>query len=199
MEVNPRPTPSLIKFAIWNIDSLLAREGSKLSLIESIDSLYKFDIFGICETYLTDSITDSQIEINGFSSTPLRADCKDITKRTKGGVCLYYKDHLPLKRRSDLEFLDECIVTEISLKRKKIFFVLLYRTPSQNRTQLSQFISNLQKPIDKLSNEKPTNIILTGDFNARSPIFWSGESKELIEGKILSDSLYPDEWVRTGY
>ena len=46
----------------------------------------------------------------------------------KGGVCMYFKENLPIKRRVDLETLcAEEIVTEIALHRKKLFFMGLYR------------------------------------------------------------------------
>ena len=42
-----------------------------------------------------------------------------------GGVCLYFKESLPIKRRVELEFLGETIVAEISQKNnKKIFFIV---------------------------------------------------------------------------
>ena len=76
IEPNPGPsTPPSFSFATFNIDSLLARDGSKLSLIEGIDSINKFDIFGICETYLNETVSNSKIELAGFSPHPIRSDC----------------------------------------------------------------------------------------------------------------------------
>ena len=78
LEINPGPkSPPKFSFATFNLDSILARDGCKLTTIEGIDSLYKFDIFGICETYLTDSIPNSEIQLSDFSPDPLRADCKE--------------------------------------------------------------------------------------------------------------------------
>ena len=48
-----------------------------------------------------------------------------------GGVCLYNRENLPIKERSGLEILDETIIAEIKIKRKKIFFVFSYRHPNQ--------------------------------------------------------------------
>ena len=42
------------------------------------------------------------------------------------GVCLYFKESLPIKERRDLEILPETIAAEIKLNRKKVFFVLSY-------------------------------------------------------------------------
>ena len=38
-----------------------------------------------------------------------------------------------------------------------------------------------------MKKEKPDSIILTGDFNARSPAFWEGESTQTTEGASLSN------------
>ena len=49
VELNPGPPPtSKFYFATFNVDSLLARDGCKLSAIEGIDRIHKFDLFGIC-------------------------------------------------------------------------------------------------------------------------------------------------------
>ena len=55
------------------------------------------------------------------------------------------KENLPIKERRDLETLDETIVAEIKMKRKKIFFVLSYRHPNQSR-----FTKHLRKKRKKL-------------------------------------------------
>ena len=53
VDVNPGPPISKFCFATWNVDSLLANQkDTKKDYIESLDSIHKFDIFGICESYL---------------------------------------------------------------------------------------------------------------------------------------------------
>ena len=46
------------------------------------------DIFGLCETFLTDSISEDQIAIDGYDI--LRKDISDTQKKAGGGVVLYY-------------------------------------------------------------------------------------------------------------
>ena len=46
------------------------------------------DIFGLSETFLTDSISDDQIAIDGYDI--LRKDRSDAQKKAGGGVVLYY-------------------------------------------------------------------------------------------------------------
>ena len=105
----------------------MARDGCKLSTIESLDSVYKFDLFGICETYLNESVNNKHIELAVFSTDPIRSDCIVRDGRPRGGVCLYFKDHIPLQHGPDLELLEECIVCEILIKHKKFFYTLIYR------------------------------------------------------------------------
>ena len=183
---HPGPKCSNLSFATWNIDSLLARDGAKKPFLESIQNLHQFDLFGICETYLTNKIPDEDLTLDGFSAAPLRADCKSVGGKSQGGVCLYYKNHLPFKRRHDLEIIDESLVIEINLKRKIIIFMLVYRSPSQTSAEYTVFMKNLSTFYEKASSGKPSCIILTGDFNARSPLFWSEESRQTLEGKKLS-------------
>ena len=190
--IESNPGPNHLKFATWNVDSLLTREGSKKSMIEGLDSCHKFDIIGLCETYFTDKTADSDIVINGFSEKPFRADCKnaDIDARPRGGVCLYFKEHLPIVNRPDLVLTNETIISEIRLGRKKIFLILSYRPPSMNTVgDVAAYCSHLKDSVDKIAREKPSLVILTGDFNARSPLFWSDERHETMPGEKLSNFM----------
>ena len=187
IHINPGPRPNKFKFAVWNVDSLLTRDKCKLNYINAIDAIHKFDIFGVCETYLGPNTEIEHLEIPGFNHLPLRADCSDHEGRPKGGVCLYYKDHLPIKRREDLCSLEETIVVEVRLKNnKKVFLILTYRSPSKSSNQeIDNFCTNLSLMIDKMKEENPLSIILTGDFNGRSPHFWTEEIVENSAGKSL--------------
>ena len=190
IETNPGPPPpKLLSFGVWNVDSLLTRDGVKKSYNESLQSLHNFDLFGICESYLTDKTQEGDLEIEGFAKMPKRADCKLATpqSRPRGGVCLYFKESLPVKRRSDLELLDETICVEILLNRKKIIYLLSYRSPSQTPADFKNYMHKLQSIILKANSENPSIIILTGDFNARSPLLWANESTQTPEGKDLAD------------
>ena len=76
-------------------------------------------MFGACETMLNGNISNEEISINGFSPDPFRND--KASNIRNGGVCLYYKESLPIKERCDLEILPETIVAEIKFNRKKMF------------------------------------------------------------------------------
>lgn len=131
IERNPGPE-NKINFGVWNLDSLLTRDKHKISLIEGLNSLHNFDIFGVVESYLSSGITDDQLGIHGFSPVPFRADAMS-EGRSRGGICLYYNENLPITNRTDMtDGLEETIIAEIKLKKKNIFFILSYRSPSKN-------------------------------------------------------------------
>ena len=75
---------------------------------------------------------------------------------THGGVGLFYKNSLPLKLRNDLAFR-ESIVVELKFGRKKIFFTLLYRSPSfkYSSIEFNDFISNFKLLHTEIRAENP--------------------------------------------
>ena len=185
----PKSKKTSLSFAVWNMDSILARNGVKIPLVEGLDATTNLDLFGVCESYLSEDINNEQIKIHGFSPDPLRADCKE-NGRSKGGVVLYYKPNVPIKERADLTLnFDETVVAEIQLKNKKVFFVVTYRSPSQTSEQCGKYFANLETLYSKLIKEKPHTIVLTGDYNARSPLLWDEEQTESAAGKKLSDFM----------
>ena len=120
IEIQPGPIKNALKFCHWNLNSVLAHDRIKVSLLEAYNSVYNYDILVLGETYLSGDISHDETFIEGFSKNPFRKD--DTSGLRKGGVCMYFKENLPIKRRVDLETLcAEGIVTEITLHRKKIF------------------------------------------------------------------------------
>ena len=75
-DVHPNPGPfiSSVKFCHWNLNSILARNSIKLSLIEVYDSIHKFDLIALSETYLNNSISNEDIPLQGFSHNVFRSD-----------------------------------------------------------------------------------------------------------------------------
>ena len=140
VETNPGPKKSsVIKFCHWNLNGLAAHDFLKVSLIEAFITTHNFDTICLSETFLDSTVPqhNENIMINLYSL--LRADHPSNSKRE--GVCLYFKEHLPL-------IIQECLVTEIIVDNEKCFFTCLYRSPNQNHEELENFSSNL----DLLSN-----------------------------------------------
>ena len=84
--------------------------------------------------------------------------------------------------------MDETIVAEISIKRKKIIFVVTYRSPSQTAEDFHLFLDKLQLTLDYINDIKPYSIVFTGDFNCRSSHWWA-EDTELPEGTALDELI----------
>ena len=189
IEANPGPALSKknkLSFAVWNLDSIPARDFARIPLIETFQATYDFDLFGVCESLLNKGIAKEDILVNGFSPEPFRADKPENVRN--GGVCLYFKENLPIKERCDLEILPETIVAELKLNRKKIFFVLSYCHPDLSSTEFDEYVKSLEHIYECINKENPTVTILTGDFNARSPLFWENDA-ENREGRVLNNFL----------
>ena len=76
-------------------NSIAAHSFAKLVLLKAYNSIHKFGIICLSETYLDSSILhdDSNLEIPGYNL--VRSDHPSNKKR--GGVCIYYKSYLPLR------------------------------------------------------------------------------------------------------
>ena len=151
----------------WNLNSLAKDNFQRIRIIEAHNALFKYALISICEARLNDSVElpENLIDDNTFvpANNPANA--------THGGVGLFYKNSLPVIVRNDLSF-DESIVTEIKFGRKKIFFIVLYRSPAFNHTSLESqvFLSNLKKLHSTIQCENPFATFYTGDFNAHSVV-----------------------------
>ena len=175
-----------MKFFHWNLNIICARGAVKIPLIEAYDSVYKFDLIAISETMLNSTIGNDVISIDGFSREIYRADHPSDNKI--GGVCLYFREGLPIKRRKDLEFLQEMIVAEITISRNKILFSTIYRSPSQNSEQFENFIDRLHRSLNVMQRERPPLMILTGDLNCRSSQWWPQDMEE-PQGMALEELI----------
>ena len=82
---------------------------------------------------------------------------------------MFYKDYLPLIRRDDLCVLSECIVTEIKLGGKSIFFTCnyRYRSPSQTLHEFENYCQNFHLTLSNIDDTSPFCSTVIGDFNAR--------------------------------
>ena len=117
----------------------------------------------LSETFRDSSIPidDNRLSIPGYSM--MRADHPSNTKR--GGVCLYYKEHLPIIRRDYMSNLKEWLVTGITVKNEQYFLTCLYSSPSQN-CERNWYSGNIGKELDTITStagysqitDKPTHL-----------------------------------------
>ncbi len=179
-DVATNPGPESLIFFCWNLPSIASHEFLRLSLIEAYNSVLNYDLIGIVETHLDSTVDEEGLSIDGYSF--IKANHPQNVKR--GGVGLYIKDSLPSKNRPDLVTLPECIVYEIHINRKKYFFAVIYRSPSQSTTDFDNFIANFELMLSKMRAKSPFSVIITGDFNCRSTQWWESDI-ENNEGKYF--------------
>ena len=165
IETNPGLRKSFIKFCHWNLNGLAAHDFVKMPLIEAFITTHNFDIICLSETLLDSSIdiSDTRVNINGYSL--LRGDHPSNNKR--GGVCMYYKNYLPVIRRTDLSGLQECIVAEVTVDKERCSLTCLCRSPSQNDDEFETFCSDLTFLLNNINKFQPSCSVLLGHFNAK--------------------------------
>ena len=136
-ELNPGPRKSkrnTVSVCHWNLNSITAHNFSKLTQLKAYISTYKYDFICLSETLLDSSTPDNLVEIQGYNL--VRADHLDNTKR--GGVCIYYKESLPV-RVIDLPYFKEVLLLEMSFNKKKVIVSVIYLPQVKIAINLSCF------------------------------------------------------------
>ena len=170
IEENPGPKTKPdgnLSVCHWNVNSIPSHNFQKIAALESFVSMHKFDIICISETFLNNTYEDNDLNLNGYSL--LRADHPSNAKR--GGVCIYYKENLPLKLIST-PYLNESLLCEVTIGSKKCIIGTVYRSPSQNSDEFESFLSNFEFLLQDISNRNPYLTLLLGDYNARNTNWW---------------------------
>ena len=168
-EVNPGPKNSVsecLSICHWNLNSILTHVYSKLFLLKAFISVHKFDINCLSETYLdsTVPVDDDNLVVSGYNL--IRSDHPCNTKR---GVCLYYKNYLPL-RVLNISYLKECLNFELKIGDLKIgscTFIALYRSTSRSQSDFGTFSGNFEMTLETLAQKGSFLTTIIGDFNAK--------------------------------
>ena len=178
-ELNPAPkhkATQTLSICLWNLNSICPHNFEKLSLLRAYMSTHKFDIICLSETYLDSSIDDESLEISGYYL--IRSDHPSNKKR--GGICIYYKNFLPLKV-TGVRLLEECITFDLIIRNKLCSFVALYSSPSQSQDDFATFSDNFKMTLDLASKKNPYLLVVLGDFNAKL-IQWYDKDSSTSEG-----------------
>ena len=133
-------------------------------LLKAYIAIHKFDIICLSETNPDSSTTsnDDNLAISGYNF--ISSDRSSNNKR--GGVCIYYKNVLPLRVLS-IQYLQESINFKLDIGGKICNFISLYRSPSQTQDEFEKFIDNLEFNLETLGQNNPFLIVLTGDLDAK--------------------------------
>ena len=118
IELNPGAKPNSCKsFSIchWNLNGITSHNFIKVSLLTAYNSIHKFDIFCLSETYLNSETHSNDQHLYVPCYNLIRADHLSNTRR--GGLCIYFKESLSL-RLYNANYLYECICFEIMISNK---------------------------------------------------------------------------------
>lgn len=162
---NPGPHPNqrnnlrALYLNARSLKAIVTAEGSdrskicKITILQQIVFSGDFDVVGVTETWLNNSVTDSEI-IPGYSI--FRRDREDRA----GGVMIAVKGGIEVKRRPDLE-KDGAELVVVDLKTGNVKTVTLYcfYHPDSSPEPLLELNSSLRK------NTESACILLLGDFN----------------------------------
>ena len=164
IEINPGPKKKLSKcFSCchWNVNSILAH--NKLSLLTAYNSALNYDLICLTKTYLNSTVDPNNLLINGYKL--VRADHPDDVKR--GGVCLYYREHLTLQL-VDTPYFEQCILCEIHIQNTTGYVAVIYRSPSQSSNEFEEFLVKFYKFLNQVNMLKSSFTVILGEFKARS-------------------------------
>ena len=185
IELNPGPRyqKNLFNFMTWNLNSLAKDNFQRLNLIEAHNNIFNYDLICICETSLNDSVELPEKLLDEY--TFISANNPANTRH--GGVGLFYKNTLNVTVRNDLSF-DETIVIELKFGHKKVFFTVIYRSPSFSHlsNEFQTFLLNFERLQKSIKAENPFAMFFTGDYNAHCKFWWpDGDTNQ--EGSQIDD------------
>ena len=143
-------------------------------------STYKHDFICLSETYPDSSIPDNLIDIKGYNL--VCADHPDIIKT--GGVCIYYKDSLPVRIKL-FPYPKETLFLEMIHNNKKVIVSVIYRFPSQNNSKLDSLLTKVHQLLRKINKCKPFLAVITMGFNERSPAWWTKDVHTTERSKLF--------------
>ena len=184
IELNPGPKHKQnqsLSICHGNLNSIPAHNSQKLELLQSYISSNKVDILCLSETFLNSDIScdDNNLQLPGFDL--IRANHPSNTKR--GGVCIYYRNCLPLKL-INVCYFNECITLVIKLGDKICNFVSLYRSPNQSEDDFENFCKNFELTLDAVSATNPFLMVAIGNFSAKSSNWYTGDTTTSEGSKI---------------
>ena len=118
------------------------------------------DIFGICESFLGTQHPDSLITVDGYSF--FRKDRSETQQKSGGGLVLYFRQSLNVKRRYDLENSNiETLWVQICLSNCKPFLLCtVYRPPNACSDWIDLFENELS-----IAQATGLEFLVMGDFN----------------------------------
>ena len=145
------PDNNTLKILYYNVRSIVY----KIDELSTNCSLYSPDVVCITETWLNESVLDSEVCIANYQLVRLDRD------RHGGGIALYIANYLSFtlicSRPDTLEFL----AISIKQPRGDVAIALLYRPPSSP----TSYFDNLSKVLEDICIPMYSMFLLVGDYN----------------------------------
>ena len=152
-------------FLLLNIARLFTKTKSKYKVLFDLCSLSTLFIC-LCETFLTEDISDSEIQIPKFSIVRC-----DRNLREGGGVCIYVRTTNPFnvcgKYSNSI-----CDLLIINIHHPSLIIIMMYRPPSCPAIEFNDIIQKAKSKCYIMSFPPPPppppplpNIIMRGDIN----------------------------------
>ena len=66
-DVETNPGPETLDFCCWNLNSIAGHDFLRLSLIEAYNSVFNYDLIGIVETHLENTVDKDRLKFDGYS------------------------------------------------------------------------------------------------------------------------------------
>ena len=137
IKLNPgHKTNSCRSFSIchWNLNSITSHSFIKVSLLTTYNSIHKFDISCLSETYVNSETLSNDESLYIPDYNLITADHQSNTK--PGRVCIYFKESLPL-RLYNVSYLKEWICS-------KLCFQINFATSYHFTDHLADLVMNLR-------------------------------------------------------
>ena len=71
-------------------------------------------------------------------------------------------------------------------KNNKVLVSVIYRSPSQNNCEFESFVTKFDYLLSEMNKCKPSLAVITGDFNVRSPAWWTKDVHTTEGSKLFS-------------
>ena len=66
-DVETNPGPESLDFCCWNLNSIIAYDILRVSLIEAYNSVYDYDLIGTVETHIDSTVDEDRLSLDGYT------------------------------------------------------------------------------------------------------------------------------------
>lgn len=146
---------------------------------------YNFDIIALTETWLDETVIDSEIALPGYKFFRSDRDFQKTNKCRAGGLLLYVRDFYNCRILSEHNAGVEYLSISFETMNQNILFTLVYAPPFENKHRDSYLddFGKFSAHIDEITEMAPTsNLIICGDFNLPGYTWTSTNDTTLVQG-----------------